>query len=198
MKRSVLILGAASALLLGLPAASARAAADGTTPAPGTTTRITLTASTVLDVNGTQDPLTLTGTATLEAGNPVTIDGHPAIPFLISGEHLTGRSPALGHVRMTLEGQQDAWLFENTREKPFPAEEVMPFNYHITLGAFPGETLTAQAIDPGPTTLVGQLTQFPPKGDLYQLQSPVDLIDVENPDTVVATIQKFPVKVGGL
>ncbi|MDH6134042.1 hypothetical protein P3T37_003441 [Kitasatospora sp. MAA4] len=49
-----------------------------------------------------------------------------------------------------------------------------------------------------PAMLIGQLTQFPPKGDLYQLQNPVDLVDLENPDTVVATITKFPVKVGGL
>jgi hypothetical protein len=49
-----------------------------------------------------------------------------------------------------------------------------------------------------PARLIGSLTQFPPRGDLYQLQNPVDLIDLENPDTVVATIQKFPVKVGGL
>ena len=49
-----------------------------------------------------------------------------------------------------------------------------------------------------PAQLIGSLTQFPPKGDLYQLQNPVDLIDLENPDTVVATIKQFPVKVGGL
>ncbi|MFD8134499.1 hypothetical protein [Streptomyces mirabilis] len=49
-----------------------------------------------------------------------------------------------------------------------------------------------------PAKLIGTLTQYPPKGDLYQLQSPVDLIDLENPDIVVATIQKLPVKIGGL
>jgi hypothetical protein len=49
-----------------------------------------------------------------------------------------------------------------------------------------------------PAKLIGSLTQFPPRGDLYQLQNPVDLIDLENPDNVVATIQKFPVKVGGI
>lgn len=49
-----------------------------------------------------------------------------------------------------------------------------------------------------PAKLVGQLTQFPPRGDLYQLQNPVDLIDLENPDVTIATIEKFPVKVGGL
>ena len=49
-----------------------------------------------------------------------------------------------------------------------------------------------------PAKLIGSLTQFPPKGDLYQLQNPVDLIDLENPDTVTATVKQFPVKVGGL
>lgn len=49
-----------------------------------------------------------------------------------------------------------------------------------------------------PAKLIGKLAQFPPTSDLYQLQNPVDLIDLENPDITVATIEKFPVKVGGL
>ena len=49
-----------------------------------------------------------------------------------------------------------------------------------------------------PAQLIGSLTQFPPKGDLYQLQNPVDLIDLEDPGTTVATIQAFPVNVGGI
>lgn len=49
-----------------------------------------------------------------------------------------------------------------------------------------------------PAKLIGHLTQYPPKGDLYQLQSPVELVDLENPDITVATLQKLPVKIGGL
>ncbi|KUM84455.1 hypothetical protein AQI88_41805 [Streptomyces cellostaticus] len=49
-----------------------------------------------------------------------------------------------------------------------------------------------------PAKLIGKLTQYPPKGDLYQLQEPVDLVLPDDPDTVIATIQKFPAKVGGL
>jgi hypothetical protein len=49
-----------------------------------------------------------------------------------------------------------------------------------------------------PAKLIGTLTQFPPRGDLYQLQNPVNLVDLENPNVTVATIEKFPVKVGGL
>ncbi|MEU2625246.1 hypothetical protein ABZ642_45365 [Streptomyces sp. NPDC007157] len=47
-------------------------------------------------------------------------------------------------------------------------------------------------------TLISQLTQYPPRGDLFQLQKPVDLVAPDKPDTVVATIQKFPAKAGGL
>ncbi|KAI8869123.1 hypothetical protein GQ42DRAFT_156477 [Ramicandelaber brevisporus] len=49
-----------------------------------------------------------------------------------------------------------------------------------------------------PAKLIGSLTQFPPKGKLYQLQNPVDLVSPDDPDTVIATIEKFPVNVGGL
>ncbi|MEU7429015.1 hypothetical protein [Streptomyces sp. NPDC040750] len=46
--------------------------------------------------------------------------------------------------------------------------------------------------------LHGRLTKYPPRGDLFQLQDPVDFVDPDSPDTVVATIQKFPVKVASL
>ncbi|MFD7431666.1 hypothetical protein ACFV6Z_32120 [Streptomyces sp. NPDC059818] len=46
--------------------------------------------------------------------------------------------------------------------------------------------------------LTTQLTQYPPKGDLLQLQNPVDLVAPDRPDTVIATIETFPVKAGGL
>ncbi|WP_329203558.1 hypothetical protein [Streptomyces sp. NBC_01435] len=49
-----------------------------------------------------------------------------------------------------------------------------------------------------PAKIIGQLTRFPPRGDLYQLQNPVDFADPDNPDMTVATLQKFPGKVGGL
>ncbi|MFJ2589841.1 hypothetical protein [Streptomyces sp. NPDC087538] len=49
-----------------------------------------------------------------------------------------------------------------------------------------------------PMVLLGQLTQFPPRGDLYKLEKPVELVDLEDPTTVLAVIEKFPVKVGGL
>ena len=58
------------------------------------------------------------------------------------------------------------------------------------------EPLVLTTKDPG--RLLGSLTQFPPKGDLYQLQNPIDLVLPDNPDRTIATIDRFPVKVGGL
>ncbi|MER5617606.1 hypothetical protein [Streptomyces sp. NPDC002215] len=52
-----------------------------------------------------------------------------------------------------------------------------------------------------PVVLIGQLTQFPPRGDLYQLQKPVEPVepvDPEDPAKALAVIEKFPVEVGGL
>jgi hypothetical protein len=39
------------------------------------------------------------------------------------------------------------------------------------------------------------LTQFPPQGDVYQLQEPVDLAPIDDPNQVVAQLQQFPVTV---
>lgn len=39
------------------------------------------------------------------------------------------------------------------------------------------------------------LTNFPPQGDVYQLQEPVDLAPVGLPDQVVAQLMQFPVTV---
>ncbi|GAA3135879.1 hypothetical protein GCM10010521_22460 [Streptomyces rameus] len=49
-----------------------------------------------------------------------------------------------------------------------------------------------------PMVLIGKLTQFPPRGDLYTLEQPVELVGLGGPDDLLAVIEKFPVKVGGL
>lgn len=50
----------------------------------------------------------------------------------------------------------------------------------------------------GEVTLVGKLTQYPPRGDLFQLKNPVDFVDPAKPDDVAVVLQKFPAKAGGL
>ncbi|RKT54575.1 hypothetical protein [Saccharothrix australiensis] len=49
-----------------------------------------------------------------------------------------------------------------------------------------------------PVQLSSKLTKFPPKGDMYKLENPMELVLPDNPDTTIVKIDKFPVKVGGL
>lgn len=49
-----------------------------------------------------------------------------------------------------------------------------------------------------PLVMKGSLTQYPARGDLYQLLKPVEFVDLKNPDLVIATLDKLPAKRGGL
>lgn len=75
-----------------------------------------------------------------------------------------------------------------------PPEETM----RRALGVTPKQSEPLVLTTKNPGMLVGQLSHFPPRGELYQLQNPIDLVLPDNPDETVASIDKFPVKVGGL
>ncbi|MFC1403256.1 MULTISPECIES: hypothetical protein [Streptacidiphilus] len=49
-----------------------------------------------------------------------------------------------------------------------------------------------------PMVLIAQLTLFPPKGETYRLEAPVELIDLGKPDIIAARITVFDCKWGGL
>lgn len=83
--------------------------------------------------------------------------------------------------------------FTMTIERP-PAA-LMGRALGVSLNRAP-EPLVLSTREPG--KLIGQLNSFPPKGELYQLQNPIDLILPDRPEEVIASIQQFPVKVGGL
>ncbi|MER7496460.1 hypothetical protein ABT033_28185 [Streptomyces pharetrae] len=40
--------------------------------------------------------------------------------------------------------------------------------------------------------------QFPPRGDLYELEKPVELVSPDDPAKVMAVIEEYPAKTGGL
>ncbi|MER5820778.1 hypothetical protein ABT086_00240 [Streptomyces mirabilis] len=46
--------------------------------------------------------------------------------------------------------------------------------------------------------LIATLPHYPPKADQYQLRRPIELVLPDDPETTIATIQKLPLKVGGL
>ncbi|KAF9570128.1 hypothetical protein EC968_002146 [Mortierella alpina] len=86
-------------------------------------------------------------------------------------------------------------LLKLTQRFPPRYEHVNLLSFTLTID-HPDEPLVLITKDP--MKLIGTLTQFPPKGDLYQLQNPVDLVLPDDPNTTLVTIQKFPVKIGGL
>ncbi|QWF76997.1 twin-arginine translocation signal domain-containing protein [Amycolatopsis sp. CA-230715] len=99
-------------------------------------------------------------------------------------------------------------LLKLTQRFPPRYEQIMVLSFTMTIDqpdALRAAGVPANRLDEplvlttkDPAVLIGKITQFPPRGDLYQLQNPVDLILPEDPDTTIATIQKFPVKMGGL
>ncbi|MFD0152981.1 hypothetical protein ACWGQ4_30095 [Streptomyces sp. NPDC055721] len=84
------------------------------------------------------------------------------------------------------------------RTQPFPPkyEQVDVLSFTLVIEKAKGEP--AILITKDPMRQVATLTQFPPKGDQYTIQSPVELIDLENPDKVVARLTSFTAKQGGL
>ncbi|WP_406055674.1 hypothetical protein OG462_07450 [Streptomyces sp. NBC_01077] len=74
--------------------------------------------------------------------------------------------------------------------------EVSTFTMTIDQPGGGGEPLILTTKEP--MVLIGQLTQYPPRGDLYKLEKPVELVDLDDPTKVLAVIENFPVKVGGL
>lgn len=86
-------------------------------------------------------------------------------------------------------------------------EQSIPLNFTLTITNPPAEWGLAAGGEESellvlatkePSVLVGSLTSFPPKGDLYQLENPIDLVLPEDPAATVATIDKFPVQIGGI
>ncbi|MFJ8623435.1 hypothetical protein ACIRD3_11395 [Kitasatospora sp. NPDC093550] len=78
------------------------------------------------------------------------------------------------------------------------------YEYRIVMSPFvltvdrPGDGEPQVLIPKGEVALVGRLTQFPPRGDLFQLEKPAELVHPDKPGDIVAVIEKFPAKVGGL
>lgn len=91
-------------------------------------------------------------------------------------------------------------LLRITQSFPPKFEQIMVLSFTMTIDQ-PDSSARYEPLvltTKNPAQLIGTLTQFPPKGDLYQLQNPVDLVLPDDPDVTIATIQKFPVQVGGL
>jgi hypothetical protein len=85
-------------------------------------------------------------------------------------------------------------LLELTQEDPARYEHTMVLSFTVTIEQPQRESLVLTTKEPA--KLVGKLTEFPPTDDSYTLEDPVELVSADNRDETVATIEKFPVKVG--
>ncbi|UJW30453.1 hypothetical protein L3Q67_35440 [Saccharothrix sp. AJ9571] len=133
--------------------------------------------------------------------NPATSVRLRMLGLRMSGELPGGASRQSGAIVIE---QQDAEVAAQSSLKltqPFPQryEQTMVLSFTMKI-VQPGARIDQPLVltTKEPAVLVGHISQFPPKGDLYQLQNPVDLVLPGDPGTTIATIQAFPVRVGGL
>ncbi|KAI8870987.1 hypothetical protein GQ42DRAFT_9449 [Ramicandelaber brevisporus] len=164
-------------------------------------------------------PLRIRGkpvTVDFRGGIKVRVDVNPddqynSVRFRVVGHRMSAELPggdgdsASGGRTITIEQNDidvDAKsLLKLTQRFPPKYENIMVLSFTMTIDQpdpTSGKSEPLVLTTKEPMKLVGQLTQFPPRGDLYQLQNPVDLVLPDDPDTAIATIEKFPVKVGGL
>ncbi|MFD8599853.1 hypothetical protein ACFV1L_33085 [Kitasatospora sp. NPDC059646] len=87
-------------------------------------------------------------------------------------------------------------LLTQTQKFPPKFEHRVDLSTCTLTFARPGSTLVLTP--KGDAVLVARLSQFPPRGDLYELAAPVEFVDPAMPDSIAAVLEKFPAKVGGL
>ena len=131
-----------------------------------------------------------------------------SVRLRVVGFNVTGTLPAEGDSQ-----EQGTVTFEQcdidvdakstltkTQEWPprYDLREVIPFQATIDKPGQEPEVLVSKE----PMVLVNdRLSQFPTRGDLEKLEKlekPVELVNPDSPDKAVATLDKFPVKTGGL
>ncbi|SFW74794.1 hypothetical protein [Amycolatopsis australiensis] len=108
-----------------------------------------------------------------------------------------GRQARQGGGSITIEQSGDDTdpqsVLRLTQQSPPRYENIMVVSFSMTIDQ-PGRAEPLVLTTKDPARLVGQLSQFPPQADIYQLQNPIDLVLPESPDDTVATLQTFPVK----
>ena len=124
-------------------------------------------------------------------------EGLGGVRLKVIGHEVSADSPVLGRVTIS-QADVDTTplsLLEIIGNSPV-FKQTMFLDFTCTVEKPPGggppmvlsTTKTAALVQP-------RMTNFPPQGDVYQLQEPVDLAPVGAPDQVLATLMQFPVTV---
>ena len=145
------------------------------------------------------------GLVTLDFKGGITVrvegnlsEGLGGLRLRVIGHEVSADSPVLGRVTISQADTEvtPLSLLEIIKTLPPTFRQTMFLDFTVTIEQPPGggpplvlsNTKTAALINPN-------LTQFPPRGNVYQLQAPVDLAPVGAPDQVIAQLQQFPVTV---
>lgn len=116
------------------------------------------------------------------------------VGFRVSAELPDGGTITLEQSDVDVDAQS---RLNQTQQFPprYTERDVIPFTATIER---PGlDPMVLEGAEPLVLT-TGSLTQYPARGDLYQLEAPVSLVDPADPNTVTGTLQTLPAKRGGL
>ncbi|GAA2134702.1 hypothetical protein GCM10009760_12250 [Kitasatospora kazusensis] len=121
--------------------------------------------------------------------------GLGGVKLKIIGEEYSADSPVLGKVTLA-QADIDTTplsLLEVTSNFPPAFRNTLFHDFTLTLEKPPGggEPMVLSNTRTM-TTLCDSLKLFPPQGDVYQLQQPVDFAPVGSPDMVVAQLLQLP------
>jgi hypothetical protein len=123
--------------------------------------------------------------------------GLGGVRLRVIGHEVTADSPVLGTVTIS---QSDIdttplSLLELIHNPPV-FRQTMFLDFTVTVEKPPAGQGPLVLSNTRTATLINDnLTNFPPQGDVYQLQEPIDLAPPDSPDQVLATLQQFPVTV---
>lgn len=143
------------------------------------------------------------GLVTLDFKGGITVrvegnhrEGLGGVKLRVIGFEESADSPVLGRVTISQADVETTplSLLELIKTLPPTFRNTIFLDVTVTIEKPPGGGPPLVLSNTKPMTLIhNNLTRFPPQGDVYQLQAPVELAPVGAPDQVVAQLQQFPV-----
>jgi hypothetical protein len=196
------------------PAATAATAAPSPVkplPTAGQESAMDVVATDVpIQVGGRTVTATFTGTLKAKAEPNAADTTGKSMALRVVSFDMQADTAELGRVQLTKTSAETTptGLVELAKLYPMVVRNTVVLDFTLTADRLPSSASPVgnkiqQALPAGPLTLTtkkpavltsGNLAQFPPKGELYQLQEPVELALPASPSAVTATIQKFPAK----
>ncbi|KAF9967246.1 hypothetical protein BGZ73_000635 [Actinomortierella ambigua] len=115
------------------------------------------------------------------------------IGFRVTAEHPDGGTFTIEQNDIDIDAKS---LLRRVQRFPPSYEVVYVLPFTMTIDMPDSDLLVLESKEPA--ILRSTLTQYPPRGNLFILQAPVELVLPDGPVTTIATLQKFPAKMGGL